>query len=117
MRRNIGVGVKTVHHVEIRRQSRSHLRQVGGTATADDQHVDVVFEVLDVGGGIHRRLRLDGCRIPTGEDPNQFHIVVLVDSGLHPSAEVAVAVDSNFQVDQILSEKGNYSSSSNFILR
>ena len=48
---NVGVSVKAVDHVEVRRKGGSHFRQVGGAASADNQHVDVVFVACDLRGG------------------------------------------------------------------
>ena len=91
--------VKAVDDVEVRSKRGSHFGQVGGAASADDKHINLILVTGDVGSaeylGAFQR-GLDRFRRSAGEYSEKLGVGILSDGVFHTSAEVAVAVNRNF---------------------
>src|SRR5690606_4517234 len=89
---------KAVDGVEQRRQRRTLLGQVVLRATAEDQHIDLLLEPLDIVQRMNRYARIqqfDTGWIASGEDADQLHIRALGNGHLHATSKIAVAGDTN----------------------
>ena len=103
--RNVGVGVKRVDDVEITRKHRRHLRQVSGAAAADDDQVDLVFVLQQVGRRKDRGAGqgFDAFGRAPRKDADQLCVPGLADGALHAAPKVAVAVNCKFHYRSDLS--------------
>ena len=90
---DIGVGIERVDHVEVLRQHRRHLRQIGRAAAADNENVDLVFILCHglrrVNGYARQCLYRRG--IAPGKHTDQFGVFVLLHGAFHAASEIAVA--------------------------
>ena len=100
MLRDGGVGVEAVENVEILRERGGHAGQIGGAAAADDENVDAVLIVQNVGGGIDRNAGFcrDGSRSAAGEDADKLRVRRGFYGEFHAFSEIAVAVNCDFHV-------------------
>ena len=105
MFRDAGVGVEAVYDIEASGERRRYLRQVGGAAAAEDQHVDLIPITVDVRRSADRRagLRFNVCGIAAREYANQLRVGVLRDGALNAAPDVSVAVDCEFHTKSNLS--------------
>ena len=98
MLRNPRVRVKAVHHVEQGRAARRLLRQIGGAAAAEDQHVETILPLRQDVRRKHRHIRRKdrhAGRIAPRKDSGQLHIAILPHGALHAASQVAIAQNTN----------------------
>ena len=102
------MGVEAVHHAEILGQGGGQLGQVGGTASAEDEHVDLLPIVQNIGGGVHGdpRAGFDGGGIAAGKHPHQLAVGVLHHGGLNALSQVSVSINGDFHRITFLENEG-----------
>jgi len=95
---NLAVIIKAIYDGKVLGEGRTLDGKIGGTAAAEDQHVDVVavgqqvVDVIDRNGGTERFQR---GRIAAGEKGDLLHVGILAERQLNAAAKIAVADDGD----------------------
>jgi len=94
---DVRMRVEAVHDVVERRVVRRLLRQVGGAAAAEDEHVDGLIAALERCGRLHGQAfggHLHARRVAARIHRHQLNVIVLTNGQLDALAEVPVPEDS-----------------------
>lgn len=92
------MGVKAVHHIKQPGVLRRLHRQVGGTAAAEDQNVNLIRHLHRHVRRVYRNI---GCqdfyvfRITPGKNSGKLHIRILPQSAFHTAAQVTVTKNTD----------------------
>ena len=97
VRRDIGVRIKAVHHVEKLRELRGLLRKIGRRAAAEDEHIHLVLPLcrLRCRHNRHLRARLHRRGIAARKYSGQLHVRIGLDGVLHAASEIAITKNTN----------------------
>ncbi len=92
------MSIEAVNGVEIRRNLRTHLRQVRSRTAAKHQHIDLILHRKHIVHMLHYRsirMNLHARRIPPGEDRLKLHILVPGNRKLHAAPDISISYNSD----------------------
>ncbi len=95
---NAGMGVKRIDDVKEPGIGRGLLRQIGGAAAAEHEHVQFVFVLLNLADAHHPGAAgVNRGGVASREHCDKFHILRGIDRNLYAAAQIAVTENSDFQ--------------------
>ena len=98
MLRDLGVGVKAIHHVKaLCKRGRLH-GQIGRRSPANDHHVNFISHFHDLVGRHHgnpRGAELDRVGVAARKDRHKLHIAVLRDRALHAAPQISITKNTD----------------------